>query len=56
MAHLSVEVEFDSEHFQSSMLKLELSTEDEFLSETRIGLFSSSNEGIVTFPMMYLNS
>ena len=35
-------MEFDSEHFQSSMRKLGLSTEDEFLSETRIGLFPSS--------------
>ena len=40
--HRSVEAEFDSEHFQFSMWKLGLSTEEEFLSETYIGLFSSS--------------
>ena len=40
--HLSVEVEFDSEHFQFSMWKLGLSTEEEFLSETNIGFLSSS--------------
>ena len=40
--HLSVEVKFDSEHFQSSMRKLGLSTKEEFLSETYIGFFSSS--------------
>ena len=40
--HLSVEEEFDSEHFQFSMWKLGLFTEEEFLSETSIGLFSSS--------------
>ena len=42
MAHLSVEAEFDSEHFQFWCRKLGLSTEDEFLSETSIGLSSSS--------------
>ena len=40
--HLSVEAEFDSEHFQFSMRKLGLSIEEEFLSDTRIGFFSSS--------------
>ena len=40
--HLSVKAEFNSEHFQFSMWKLGLSTEDEFFSETRIGLFYSS--------------
>ena len=40
--HLSVEAEFDSEHFQSSMRKLGLSIEEKFLSETYIGFFSSS--------------
>ena len=40
--HLSVEAEFDSEHFQFSMRKLGLSTEKEFLSDTSIGFFSSS--------------
>ena len=40
--HLSVEVEFDSEHFQFSMRKLGISTEEEFLSEPSIGLLSSS--------------
>ena len=40
--HLSVGAEFDSEHFQSSMQKLGISTEEEFFSETSIGLFSSS--------------
>ena len=40
--HLSVEAEFDSEHFQFSMQKLGLSTEEEFLSETSIGFLSSS--------------
>ena len=40
--HLSVDAKFNSEHFQSSMRKLGLSTEDEFLSDNSIGLFSSS--------------
>ena len=40
--HLSVEAEFDSEHFQFSMWKLGLSTEEEFLSEPRVGYLSSS--------------
>ena len=40
--HRSVEAEFDSEHFQFSMWKLGLSIEEDFLSETSIGLFSSS--------------
>ena len=40
--HLSVEAEFDSEHSHFSMRKLGLSTEEEFLSETNIGLLSSS--------------
>ena len=40
--HLSVEADFNSEHFQFSMQKLGLSTEDEFLSDTRIVFFSSS--------------
>ena len=40
--HLFVETKFDFKHFQSSMQKLGLSTEEEFLSETSIGLFSSS--------------
>ena len=40
--HLYVEAEFDSKHFQSSMRKLGLSKEEEFLSEPSIGLFSSS--------------
>ena len=40
--HLSVEAEFDSEHFQFWCGKLGLSTEEEFLSEPSIGLFSSS--------------
>ena len=37
--HLSVEAEFDSEHFQFSMRKLGPSIEEEFLSEPGIGLF-----------------
>ena len=40
--HLSIEVEFDSEHFQFWCGKLGISTEEEFLSEPSIGLFSSS--------------
>ena len=40
--HLSVDAEFNFKHFSVSMWKLGLSTEEEFLSETRIGLFSSS--------------
>ena len=40
--HRSVEAEFDFEHFQFSMWKLGLSIEEEFLSETNIGFFSSS--------------
>ena len=40
--HRSVEVEFNFEHFQFSMWKLGLSTEEKFLSETSIGFFSSS--------------
>ena len=35
--HLYVETKFDFEHFQFSMRKLGLSTEEEFLSETSIG-------------------
>ena len=38
----SVEAEFDSEHFQFLMWKLGISTEEKFLSETSIELFSSS--------------
>ena len=40
--HLSVEAGFNSEHFQFSMWKLRLSTEEDFLSDTSIGFFSSS--------------
>ena len=44
-AHLSVEAEFDFEHFQfltlHSYRKLGLSTEVEFLNEPRLGLISS---------------
>ena len=40
--HRSVEAEFDSEHFQISMWKIGLYTEEEFLSETSIGFLSSS--------------
>ena len=42
MVHLSVDAEFNFKHFQFSMWKLGLSTEEEFLSETNIGFFSSS--------------
>ena len=41
-AHLFVEAEFDSEHFQFSVRKLGLSIEEEFLSELGIGFISSS--------------
>ena len=40
--HLFVEAEFDSEHFQFWCRKLELSIEEEFLTEPRIGFLSSS--------------
>ena len=40
--HLSVEAEFDSKYFQFSVRKLGISIEEEFLSEPRIGLLSSS--------------
>ena len=40
--HLSVEADFNSEHFQFSVQKLGLCTEEEFLNETSIGFFSSS--------------
>ena len=44
MAHLSVEAEFDFEHFQFWCGKLGLSTLEEFLSEPGIGLFSSKSK------------
>ena len=47
--HLSVEAEFDSKHFQFSMQKLGLSTEEEFLSETSIGFFSHQNLSLETW-------
>ena len=40
--HLSVEAEFDSEHFQFSVQKLGISIEEEFLSDLSIGLISST--------------
>ena len=40
--HLSVEAEFNFEHFQFSMQKLGISTEEEFFSDPSIGLFFSS--------------
>ena len=45
--HPSVEAKFDSEHFESSMWKLELSTEEEFLSDTCIGFLSSSKPNFI---------
>ena len=46
MAHLFVDAEYDSEHFQfltyHCIGKLGLFTEEEFLSEPRLGLLSSS--------------
>ena len=41
-AHLSVEAEFDSKHFQFRCGKLGLLVEEEFLSEPGIGFISSS--------------
>ena len=40
--HLSVEVEFDYEHFQFLVRDLGILIEEEFLSEPSIGLISSS--------------
>ena len=45
--HLSVEAEFDSEHFQFWHGKLGISIEEEFFSEPRIGLFSSSKPNFI---------
>ena len=48
-AHLSIEAKFDSEHFQFSMQKLGISTEEEFLSETKIGFYPHQNRSLETW-------